>query len=109
MDVKKFREVITRREKVNDEDAYGVEQCWQEEIVILTEDIPSSIEFLRHDCTAKEYSWISEIIDDIAEQTGSYEFVDCYKSLMQKFPDECLKNNIAGSIEFAEKALKARN
>lgn len=109
MDIHKFREVIKKRAATNDEYEPGVELCWKEEIALLSEDIPSSIKFLESDCTADEYSWISEIIDDIAEQTGSREFVECYKNLMKKFPEECKKYNISGSIEYAEAALGERD
>lgn len=105
MNIQKFREVINKRAATSDEYEFGVEQCWKEEIALLMEDIASSIEFLKNDCTADEFSWISEVLDDIAERTGSEEFVECYKSLMLKFPEECIKYNIAGSIKFAEAAL----
>lgn len=105
MNIQKFREVINKRAATSEEYEFGIEQCWKEEIALLKEDISSSLEFLKNECTADEYSWISEVVDDIAEQTGSREFVECYKNLMRKFPEECKKYNIAGSIRFAEAAL----
>ena len=109
MDIKRFREVIKERIRISiecqDEWDYGIEKCWKEETDILSEDIPSAIEFLRNECTADEYSWISEIIDDIAEKTNCREFVECYKGLMDKFVEESRKYNIAGSIECAESML----
>ena len=59
MDIIKFREVIRQREETDDEWDYGIEQCWEQEIAILTEDIPTTIEYLKNECTAHEYSWIS--------------------------------------------------
>ena len=106
MDINKFREVIKQREETDDEWTYGVEQCWRKEIEILTEDIPSTINYLKNDCTDEEYSWISEVIDDVVEKVPSKELVQCYKDLMIKFPEECAKYNIAGSIESAEEILK---
>ena len=79
MDINSFREVIKQREETDDEWDYGIEQCWKKEIEILSEDIPSTIDFLKNECTDEEYSWISEVIEDIAEKTNSYEFVMCYK------------------------------
>ena len=75
--------------------------CQKKEIELLTEDIPTTIDFLRNECTADEYSWISEVIDDVVNLVPSKEFVQCYKDLMIKFPEECTKYNIAGSIENA--------
>jgi len=113
MNIEKFREVIARRIYVEDisqgEWKDGIEECLQKEIEILTEDISSTIEFLKNECTADEYSWISEVIDDIAAKTQSRALVETYKSLMEKFPEECKEYNIAGSIQFAEEALGSEN
>ena len=110
MNIEKFREIIKERIRIsvecNDEWDYGIESCWKQEIEILTEDIQSSIIFLQNECTADEYSWISEVIEDIAEKTNNRDFILCYKSLMSKYPEECSKYNIAGSIEYAEAALR---
>lgn len=101
MNIGQFREVIKKREKCHNEWSYGIEQCWQEEIRILAEDIPSTIEYLKHECTADEFSWISEIIEDLASKTQNRELVECYISLKDKFPDEYRICNIAESIECA--------
>ena len=106
MDMKSFREVIKQREETNDEWDYGIEQCWKKEIVILSEDIPSTIEFIKNECTAEEYSWISEVIDDVVDQNPSKELVECYKSLKDKFPEEYAKYNISGVVEICENILK---
>ncbi len=110
MNIDRFREVIKRREYVSqisqDEWDEGIEECWKREVELLTEDIPSTIEFLKNECTAEEYSWISEVLEDIIEKKPSAELVQCYKTLMTKFPEECATYNIAGSIERAEAILR---
>lgn len=110
MNIKEFRDVIARRIYVEEisqgEWADGIEECWKKEIQILSEDIPSTIEFLRNECTADEYSWISEVIDDVVDKNPSRELVECYKSLMKKYPDECEKYNIAGVVDICEDILK---
>jgi len=106
MDINGFREVIKQREETDDEWDYGLEQCWKKEIEILSEDIPSTIEFLKNECTAEEYSWISEVIDDVVDKLPSKELVQCYTELMAKFPEECQKYNIKGVIEICEGILK---
>lgn len=105
MDVQKFREVIRRRKETHDEYDYGVEMCDKEEIQILAEDIPSTIEYLQNQCIADEFVWISEIIDDLAEKTKSRELVECYKNLMNKYPEETKEYYIGFCVECAEAAL----
>ena len=110
MNIEKFREVIKRREYVEDiscgEWADGIEECQKLLTEILSEDVPSTIDFLKNGCTASEYSWISEVLEDVIEKKPNAELVKCYKELMAKFPDECATYNIAGAIEGAESILK---
>ena len=80
--------------------------CWKEEVEILSEDIPSTVEYLKNECTADEFVWISEIIDDLAEKTRSRELVECYKSLMGKFPEESKRYHVDFCIECAEDFLE---
>lgn len=70
------------------------------------ENVNATISFLQNECTAEEFSWISEIIDNLAEQTRSRELVQAYKNLIDKFPEECKESNILESIKFAENVLK---
>lgn len=106
MDVQKFREVLKKLNETEIEYDYGIEMCWKEEVEILSEDIPSTIEYLQNQCTADEFVWISEIIDDLAEKTRSRELVECYKSLMGKFPEESKIYHVDFCIECAEDFLE---
>ncbi len=106
MDVQKFKEVIKTRNETHDEYDYGVEMCWKEEIEIMSEDVPSTVTYLKNDCTPKEFFWISEIIDDLAVKTRSREIVEAYKNLGEKYPDMAKTFNFAGCVKYAEAALR---
>ncbi|WP_216361344.1 hypothetical protein [Gardnerella vaginalis] len=58
---------------MHDEYDYGVEMCNKEEIQILSEDIQSTIEYLKNDCTADEFVWISEIIDVMLKMKKAFK------------------------------------
>lgn len=71
--------------------------------------MPSTVAYLKSECTADEFVWISEIseiIDDLAEKTRSREIVECYKSLMAKFPEEAKRYHVDFCIEYAEDFLE---
>ena len=106
MDVQKFKEVIKTRNETDDEYDYGVEMCWKEEIEILSEDVPSTVTYLKNDCTPKEFFWISEIIDDLAEKTKSREIVEAYKNLGKKYPDMAKTFSFEFCASYAEEALE---
>lgn len=106
MDVQKFREVLKKLDETEIEYDYGIETCWKEEVEILSEDIPSTIKYLKNDCTEDEFSWISEIIEDLAEKTKSRELVEYYKNLMNKYPKETKEYYIGFCVECAEDFLE---
>lgn len=106
MDVQRFKEVIQKRDNTDDEYDYGVEVCDKEEIEILSEDVPSTVAYLKNDCTPKEFFWISEIIDDLAVKTKSREIVEAYKNLGKKFPDMAKTFSFEFCASYAEEALE---
>ena len=75
-------------------------------MAILEADMPGTVHFLLNECTADEYSWISEISSDITQQTRSVEFVQALHQLSKKYPEETSKFNIGFFIEEAEALLK---
>ena len=68
----------------------------------MSNHLSETVDFIKKDCTADDFSWLSEIFDEIVEKTKSKEFIDCIKETAKKFPEECSKYNIQGSIESAE-------
>ena len=116
MNVAKFREIIRQRlyaEEISHGEWYEeIERCQKEVVDILKEDIPSTIDFLKTECTAEEYSWIAEVLEDVVLVTSdtelvlSRELVECVKALMEKFPEECETYNISGDVERAENVIK---
>ena len=97
--------IIEERESTDDEWDYGVEQCHKKLIELMTEDINMSIQFLDNDCTADQFSWLSEVFDEIAEITQSKEFIEALKRLAIKYPEETKTYNIMSFIESAEGAI----
>lgn len=95
--------IIEERESTDDEWDYGVEQCHKKLIELMTEDINMSIQFLDNDCTADQFSWLSEVFDEIAEITQSKEFIEALKRLAIKYPEETKTYNIMSFIESAER------
>jgi len=105
MMINKIRASIEKRIQTDDEWDEAVEKCWQEEAAILAEDMEKTINFLDHECTADEFSWLSEIFDLVAEKTKNRDFIDCLYRVAQKFPEECATYNIISFIKDAESHL----
>ncbi len=113
MNKEKFKTIIKERIYVEEiskgEWQEGIEKCWQQMVDVLCEDISSSIEYLKKECTADEYSWISEVLEEIVSREGGKMFLRAYEEVMQKFPEECEKYNIIGSIAFAKSTVSEGN
>lgn len=87
MQFNEFHEIINKRASIDDEWFTEVEKCWNDMTRIFTEDINKTILFLDV-CTADEFSWLSEIFDDIAKETHSKDFIRALRKTADKYPYE---------------------
>ena len=60
---------------------------------------------MKSDMTEYEYSTLSELSDEIAYQCPSFKFIEAYKMLAEKYPEETDKYQIANFIRDAEKSV----
>lgn len=104
--VEDIRAAIQKRNSTDDEWDYGINQCWNEEIEILSRNIEETIAFLEYNCTANEFSWLSEVFEQVAKKTQSRAFVDCLYRVAKKYPDECEKYHVNLVIEYADGAVE---
>lgn len=97
-----YKKIVSELEITDMNNSDAIDILWEKEIELFTRNIQETIYFVKNDCTANEFSWMSEVWDEIVEKTKSHEFVSVLKETMKKFPEECAKFNIQGSIESAE-------
>lgn len=64
------------------------------------------IEYMYSDMTESEYSTLWEISDEIANERPSWEFIEAYKFLVQKYPHDTKRFNINDFIENAESIIR---
>ena len=64
------------------------------------------IEYMKNEMTENEYSTLSEISDEIACEYPSLEFIEAYKMLREKYPEETEKYHIADFIRDAEQSVR---
>ena len=94
--------------KIKDEYARLVAQRENIEHIVDWESEPviqETIDFLDHDCTADQFSWMSEVFDEISEKLQSWEFIDALRRTAAKYPEETRKYNVPRFIETAEGML----
>ena len=85
--------VIKIRESKDINDFYGINECWNEIIELLSDNINETIAYLNK-WYEKEVYYISEVFEDIAERTNSKEYIKCLRAIDSKYPRLNLKQDI---------------
>lgn len=106
MSIGNIRAALQKRISTDDEWEYGVNQCWNEEIEILSRNINDTIAFFENECTADEFSWLSEVFEQVAKKTQSHAFVECLYRIAKKYPNECAKYHVDFVIQCADGAIE---
>ena len=79
---------------VESEENYWVEDYWKTIIKLFTTDVSATIMFIQNDCDDEELYFLSEIFEEIVEQTQSRELVSVlYSRLAKVSPDNYNQQN----------------
>lgn len=73
---------------VESEENYWVEDYWNATIKLFTANIADTIMFLQNDCDDEELYFLSEIFEEIVEQTQSEEIISVLRSRLAKVTPE---------------------
>ena len=106
MTTEKIRKAIANRASTDDEWDYGVQQSWKEVLSIISESLDDIVDFIENDCTADEFSWLSEIYDKIIDIFPSQRIITALRKTASKYPDEAEKYNLNYCIDEAEGHLE---
>ncbi|EHR4851839.1 hypothetical protein KUB85_002185 [Enterococcus faecalis] len=93
----KMEAILKERKGLNINDDYGIEKCWNEMTIFLTQNEDETIDYLN-ECNEENLYYISEIFEDISEQLQSKRFITCLRNLDKKFP----KLDMTKDIDIAE-------
>lgn len=102
----KIRKGIERRASVDDEWDYGIKQSWKNVLAIISENLEDTIYFIENDCTGDEFSWLSEIFNEIIDIFPTQRIIEALRKTAKKYPIEVKKYNINFCIDEAEGYLE---
>lgn len=97
-------------ERIETDWEYRIDQICKEERRLITKDGATFDEFLsymKNEMTGLEYVYLSEVSDETSQEKPSYEFIDAYKLLAEKYPEETKQYHILAFIEAAEAFVEA--
>lgn len=94
----KIAEIVEERiricEETDDNWDYGIEQCWNKFVDIITTDVDKSIHYFLFECTDEDFYWLSETFEEIAEKTQSKELISAWRSRLERItPDNYIQQN----------------
>lgn len=78
----------------------------QKIIYRLCENIDETIAFLDTECSGNQLVWLSEIFDELAEESQSKALVDAFERTAQKYPIESKEFNLSYFLESARTFLE---
>ena len=110
-DLIEFKKIIDEYREV-DKDPYTdleYSELREKLLKIICKDektVKEFFDYMRGDMTGFEYGILSEISDEIAYEYPSFAFIEAYKMLAEKYPEETKKYYIADFIRDAEKSVK---
>lgn len=78
----------------------------KEMVALFTRDMNETIEFVENECTAEQFSWLSEIFDEIAIASNSKAFIKALRHTAEKYPKTTEKYNITFFIDCAEEQVQ---
>ena len=104
MNIAKLKETLQRKNTLDINDDYAIEECWKIFTDILTNNIEETIDFIRH-CSEDEFYGIAEVFPDIIEKTKSKELFQAMWDRNEALTNLDYKESNLTDLRFAKDAL----
>ena len=104
-----FKRLCEEHKTLDLEAYWEFDRVWEAMLDLICKDeqtFNGFIDYMRTEMTADEYSTLSEISDEIADMYPSLEFIEAYKGLALKYPEETKNYHIDNFIKDAETSVK---
>ena len=97
----KFSELIEKRMTYECDIDYENNSVIKNMVQLLTQNIDRTILFLDEESSEEQMIWLSEIMDDAAEDAKSKDFIEACYRLAKHYPETAEKYNIMAFIDSA--------
>lgn len=96
-----IKNVISQELKLHVEDYIGIQECWDEEIEILTRDMAATINFIENECDDETFYWMGEVFYEVVARTQNRDFFEAIKRRAAKVVDEEGRRSAEVDLEHA--------
>lgn len=69
--------MLAKRLRLNINDEFGLQKCWNQEISVMSKNMQDTVNFLLTKCSTEDFFWLGEVFEDVAKKTKSQAFVEC--------------------------------
>lgn len=103
---KELIKIINVRKKLNLNDDFRTEKCWENEAKIMLRNLDETIQFIQNDCSDELFYWLSEVFDDVVRESQNYRFLEAIRKRNEKLKNSELRKSVETDINFAAQALE---
>lgn len=104
MNISKLQETIQRKNALDINDDFAIDECWKIFIDILTANVDETIEFINT-CSEDEFYAITEVFDDVIAKTQSKELYQAMWNRNESLSNQEYKEKNLTDLRFAKEAL----
>ena len=97
----KFEELISKRISLELNDDFALMEIWKEEVLLISENMEATIEYILNSCSDEHLYWMSEVFEDIVKVTQSIEFIDAIKKRQESMTDKEYADDVKKEIEYS--------
>ena len=81
-----IQQAIQERRNILDEDNIMLDKAWRDMVDACAKDVPSTVAFIRSECTADDMNFLSEVFDELIYQIQSPELTASIVQTALQYP-----------------------
>lgn len=102
----KLAKIINERTNLDPNDDFRTEECWKKETKIMLHNMDDTISFIQNDCPDDLFYWLSEVFDDVTQQSQDKRFLEAIYQRNKKVKNPKQQKQNLTDINIAAQTLK---
>ena len=104
MDIARLKETIQRKKSLDINDDFSIEECWNTETEILSNNINDTINFIQT-CSEDEFYELAEVFPEVIDKTQSHDLYNAMWERNESLSNKKYKESNMTDLKYAKEAL----
>ncbi|MBQ7706962.1 MAG: hypothetical protein IJT72_04190 [Lachnospiraceae bacterium] len=104
MDIARLKETIQRKKSLDINDDFSIEECWNTETEILSNNINDTINFIQT-CSEDEFYELAEVFPEVIDKTQSHDLYIAMRKRNDSLDNQEYKASNMTDLKYAKEAL----